>query len=133
MSKILRTGIVDDDPIVIFGMKLMLKQLGLNLETHVWNNGQEALEGLMDLVHREEALPDILFLDLTMPIMDGWDFLHALKKAPIPGKERIRIYVLSSSINPIDKERALEMEEVEDFIVKPLKEARLKELLSLAS
>ncbi|WP_372945254.1 response regulator [Muriicola sp.] len=133
MSKILRTAIVDDDPIVVFGMKLMLKQLGLNLETHVWNNGQEALEGLMDLVHKEEPLPDVLFLDLTMPIMDGWDFLSALDKAPIPGKKEIKIFVLSSSINPADKERALNKKQVTDFISKPIKEERLKEILSLVS
>ncbi len=124
---------MDDDPIVIFGMKLMLKQVDVELQTHVWNNGQEALEGLMDLVHKEEPLPDILFLDLTMPVMDGWDFLEALKKAPIPGKELVKIFVLSSSINPVDKERALNKKEVQDFISKPIKEERLKEILSLAS
>ncbi len=133
MSKLLRTCIVDDDPIVIFGMKLMLKQLDLNLETHVWNNGQEAIDGLKALVENGESLPDVLFLDLTMPIMDGWDFLDALQKAPLPGKEQMQIFVLSSSINPSDKERALNKKEVADFIVKPLKEARLKEILSLAS
>lgn len=133
MNKIRIAGIVDDDPIVIFGMKLMLKQVDADLQTHVWNNGQEALEGLMDLVHKEEPLPDILFLDLTMPIMDGWEFLNALQKAPLPGKEEMQIFVLSSSINPVDRERALDKKEVIDFIVKPLKESRLKEILSLAS
>ncbi|NER09968.1 Response regulator receiver domain-containing protein [Muriicola jejuensis] len=133
MNKIRIAGIVDDDPIVIFGMKLMLKQVDADLQTHVWNNGQEAIEGLKALVENGKPLPDVIFLDLTMPIMDGWDFLDALQKATLPGKEKMRIFVLSSSINPVDRERALENKEVIDFIVKPLKEARLKEILSLAS
>jgi CheY-like chemotaxis protein len=133
MNKILKAGIVDDDPIVIFGMKLMLKQLGIVQNTEVWNNGQQALDGLKALVAKGESLPEVIFLDLTMPVMDGWDFLEALKETDLPGKEQMKIYVLSSSINPIDRDRALGKKEVNDFIVKPLKETRLKEILSLAS
>ena len=133
MSKILKACIVDDDPIVIFGMKLMLKQMGMVQDTEVWNDGQQALDGLKALVDKGEALPEVLFLDLTMPVMDGWGFLDALSAADLPGKEQMKIYVLSSSINPVDKERALNKKEVEDFISKPIREERLKEILSLAS
>ncbi len=133
MSNIRKAGIVDDDPIVVFGMKVMLKQLGIVQDTEVWNNGQQALDGLKALVDKGEALPEVIFLDLTMPVMDGWDFLKALREADLPGKETMKIFVLSSSINPVDRDRALEIEEVNDFIVKPMKEARLKEILSLAS
>ncbi len=133
MSKILKACIVDDDPIVIFGMKLMLKQMGMVQDTEVWNDGQQALDGLKALVEKGDTLPEVLFLDLTMPVMDGWGFLDALSAADLPGKEQMKIYVLSSSINPVDKERALNKKEVEDFISKPIREERLKEILSLAS
>lgn len=125
--------IVDDDPILIFGMKLMIKQVDTSLETRVWNNGKQALDGLLELHQNGEALPEVIFLDLTMPVMDGWDFLKALREADLPGKELMKIYVLSSSINPVDQERALGYKEVHDFITKPLKERQLREILSQAS
>lgn len=132
-GKIQKACIVDDDPIVIFGMKLMIKQLDSALETLVWNNGKQALDGLMELSKNGLPLPEVIFLDLTMPIMDGWDFLEALREKDLPGKEGIKIYVLSSSINPTDKERALSHKEVSDFISKPLNEIQLGEILSNAS
>ena len=128
-----RACIVDDDPIVIFGMKVLIKQVAASLDTRIWNNGRQALDGLLELSRNGEALPEVVFLDLTMPVMDGWDFLKALREAELPGKENMRIYVLSSSINPADKERALNHEEVHDFLSKPLKEGQLREILSQAS
>ncbi len=91
MSKILRTAIVDDDPIVVFGMKLMLKQLGLNLETHVWNNGQEALEGLMDLVPGRH--PGLLASSVLRQFLD-----HTLQRPTssgglLQGDDRVTVQV----------------------------------------
>lgn len=111
-------------------MKLMIKQLDSALETLVWNNGKQALDGLMELSKNGVALPEVIFLDLTMPIMDGWDFLESFRETDLPGKEEIKIYVLSSSINPTDKERALSHKEVSDFISKPLQEIQLGKILS---
>lgn len=130
MRNLEKACIIDDDPIMIFGMKLMMKQLGISLDTKIWNNGQDAIEGLRQMAEEGESLPQVIFLDLTMPIMDGWDFLDALKQATIPGKENMEIYVLSSSINPSDKTRALNYAQVKDYITKPVSEDRLQEILS---
>ncbi|WP_445383618.1 response regulator [Robiginitalea sp. IMCC43444] len=131
MKTLEKACIIDDDPIMIFGMKLMMKQLGVSLQTEIWNNGQEAIEGLERLANKGEALPRVVFLDLTMPIMDGWDFLEALKQSSLPGKETMEIYVLSSSINPSDKTRALNYALVKDYIAKPIAEERLQQILTL--
>ena len=131
MKTLEKACIIDDDPIMIFGMKLMMKQLGISLDTEIWNNGQDAIEGLEHLASKGEALPQVVFLDLTMPIMDGWDFLEALKQSSMPGKENMQIYVLSSSINPSDKTRALNYAQVKDYIAKPLAEERLQQILTV--
>jgi CheY-like chemotaxis protein len=116
---------------MIFGMKLMMKQLGISMQTEIWNNGQDAIEGLEQIADKGECLPQVIFLDLTMPIMDGWDFLEALKQSSMPGKENMEIYVLSSSINPSDKTRALNYAQVKDYITKPLAEERLQQILTV--
>ena len=72
-------SIVDDDPITIFGIR---KMLALTIEckkidTHV--NGKIALEAILEKMEKKEPLPQIIFLDLNMPIMDGWEFLEIIE------------------------------------------------------
>lgn len=129
MKSLNSIGIVDDDPIMVFGIKVMIKNLGLCLETKVWNNGREAIDGLQQLSKNGEPMPKIILLDLSMPVMDGWGFLEAFQMAAIPDKETIEINVLSSSINPTDKERALKFRIVKDYHVKPLSELSLRKIV----
>lgn len=132
MKTLGKTCIVDDDPILVYGMKLMMKQVSFSEEILVFNNGQEAIDGLLDMLNRGEALPSVIFLDLNMPVMDGWDFLESFVKIPNNNTERVTIYVVSSSINPADEQRAREYEVVGNYFVKPITEIDLSNILKSA-
>lgn len=121
--------IVDDDPIHQFGMKVLLKKVKFSNEVLVFHNGQEAIDALMGLLDRGEKLPSVIFLDLNMPIKDGWGFLDDFVKIPHQNREKVTIYVVSSSINPSDQEKAKNYEVVSNYIVKPIAESQLTKVL----
>lgn len=125
--KIETVCIIDDDPIFVYGTKVLLNynsSFGSSVLVH--EDGMEALESLTAMVKGGEPLPDVIFLDLNMPIMDGWEFLDEFVKLPI--KRKPRVYIVSSSIDKQDIEKAHTYNIVKDFIVKPLSESILSDL-----
>lgn len=125
--KINTVCIIDDDPIFVYGTKILLNynnSFCSNIIVH--EDGKEALENLASLVKSKEKLPDIIFLDLNMPIMDGWEFLDEFVK--LSTEDKPRVYVVSSSIDPNDIEKAKNYGIVNDFISKPLSDLKLSNL-----
>jgi len=118
--------IIDDDPIFIFGSKILLRNNGFASHYLICQNGKEALDVITPLIESEEGLPEVIFLDLNMPIMDGWEFLDEFGKISL--KSEIRIYILSSSVDSRDIERAKKYSMVDGFIAKPLTDVKIKEL-----
>ena len=129
MKSIESTCIVDDDPILVYGMKLMMRQLGFAKEVLVFTNGQEAIDGLSEMIAEGRSLPSVIFLDLNMPVMDGWEFLDAFVQLPSNHEKPISIYVVSSSIDPADEKKAREYEVVGNYFVKPITEKDLNQIL----
>lgn len=103
MRQIKNIGIVDDDPITVFGIRKMLNATIDNAEVESFANGKIAIDALLQKTTENMALPEIIFLDLNMPIMDGWQFLEEFIKLPIT--EKIRINIITSSIDSIDHEK----------------------------
>jgi len=101
------------------------------------NNGKEAIDFFKKLEIGEvsmECFPEIIFLDLNMPMMDGWEFFVAFTRDFAHFAEKTKIFVLSSSINPADNERVKNEKSIVAFLEKPLNEKQLKivkELLDL--
>ena len=86
-------------------------------------NGQLALNYFIDLATQEDNLskvPELIILDLNMPLMDGWEFLEIFERDFPQFAERTKVYILSSSINPNDKDRAITEKGVCGFVEKPL-------------
>lgn len=127
MSKIDIACVIDDDPIFVFGIKKVMQLIDFCEGILVFKNGQEALNNLKAIISAKEQLPDIILLDLNMPILDGWQFLEEFIQ--IPCNKKILIYVVSSSVDPEDVLRAKSYENVSDYIVKPISVAKLKEVL----
>ncbi|MBC8768336.1 response regulator [Arenibacter sp. BSSL-BM3] len=121
------TCIIDDDPIFVFGSKVLLKNNGFASNIIVFQNGKEALEMIVPMLESEEGSPEVIFLDLNMPIMDGWEFLDEFSK--LSNVQNIRVYILSSSIDSRDIEKAKQYEIVNDFIAKPLTDSKISELI----
>ena len=118
MKKINLACLIEDDPIHAFLSSKYLKLSGLVEDILVLSDGQEAYEKLKALMFSEAKLPELILLDLNMPIWDGWKFLDEFLKLPV--QSEITIYILSSSISEEDHEKAKEYNEVSNFIVKPI-------------
>lgn len=121
--------IIDDDELLCFILK---KQISRYQTLEIWDtahDGEKALEILAKAGEAERVPPDIILLDLNMPIMDGWEFLEAFTPLKMNLAKQPKICILSSSINPADREKSKIYPEVIEFFTKPLQEEKL-ELLS---
>ncbi|TYA70174.1 response regulator [Seonamhaeicola marinus] len=122
--------IIDDDLIYTNLIKKIIEKNNLCNEFLIFNNGKQSIDYLeSSLVNSEEHIPEIIFLDLNMPIMDGWEFLERFNKIKSKIKKKICLYVVSSSINPVDIKRAKSSPTVQDYISKPLNLNKLENIL----
>lgn len=113
--------IIDDDPIFkIIAQKII--QRTENLETlATFSNGKEALNVFEKAIYENEDLPNVILLDIEMPIMDGWEFVHQIQPFETLLKEKkIKIFILSSSIAIEDKLRAESDTTISGYMTKPI-------------
>ena len=91
--------LVDDDEICLFIHQRVLEHSGLCRSTHLAKNGRRALEILNLAAMGRLPFPDIIFLDLQMPVLDGIGFLQAFAHLPIEHRDRISVVLLTSSVS----------------------------------
>ena len=120
--------LVDDDKIFNFLTEKTIGSLGFVNEIHFALNGEEALDLLELYKNGELAKPDIIFVDLSMPIMDGFEFIEAFRNSDIPDKESITLVVLTSSADPMDINRAKELG-IKYYFNKPLSKEEVKKMV----
>lgn len=134
MKKINSICIIDDDPITIFGIKKILTTLSICNSIITYENGKEAIDGLRDLLNNGMKMPEIIFLDINMPIMDGWQFLEEFISLPM--KEKIRINIVTSSIDPHDKRLSdfyrLKTHHIIEYRNKPVSRIEIEEITKAA-
>ncbi|RZK23608.1 MAG: response regulator, partial [Hymenobacter sp.] len=123
------TYIVDNDYISSIITELIVKKNLFGSKVQCYANGQWAFDELLLTLREGSALPDLIVLDLDMPLMDGWEFLDAL--ANLASAQAIRVFVQTSSINPNDRARALNYKQVMGLFTKPLKEPGIVCMLAL--
>lgn len=130
MNEIDTLYIIDDDDTHQFIVQRAISSINVVNSIKIFSNGKLAIDFLDGALKSKEAIPDVILLDLNMPVMDGWEFLehYFLLKPRI--EKKIYIYVVSSSVNPSDMERAERISAVTDYIVKPLSREKLIKLLS---
>lgn len=126
MMKIKTACIIDDDEIYVWTVQRLIDISKICENVMVFHNGEEAINSLKPLLESGENAPEVILLDINMPIMDGWDFLEEFVK--IKCKKKTTLYMISSSNNEEDIQRAKEIEVVNDFIVKPLSMEKIKEI-----
>jgi len=128
MKEIKNLTLVDDDSVFVFITSKIIEQSKMVQNLQVFENGMDALTFFKENFDNTELLPDILLLDLSMPIMDGWQFLDEYLKLNI--KHPITIYICSSSISPSDLNRAKSINAVSDYIIKPIGKEKIIEIIS---
>jgi CheY-like chemotaxis protein len=129
MPKIQSLCVVDDDVIYQFAVKLTIQQLGLAGQVLTFSNGELAMDYFIENAKDASKLPDVLLLDINMPVMDGWDFLNWFSDHKKILQKEIPIFMVSSSIDWRDIERAKGFEEVIDYVSKPLTDGSFFEIL----
>ncbi len=120
--------LVDDDPDDNFFHQRIIKKMNITDVIAVARNGIEALEYLRK---EKQCIPELIFLDINMPMMNGWEFLEEYKTLDAKQKARITIMMLTTSANPDDIKRANEIEDVTGIKTKPLSVEMLNEILAI--
>lgn len=129
MQPVKNIFLIDDDKLFIFLIRKTIGLTGIPTNITDFADGRTALNHLKQIAGSPNELPDVIFLDLRMPIMDGWEFLQEyLEIAPALQKKN-KLYVFSSSISPHDIERAKNIGIVNDFIIKPILKEKFIEIL----
>ena len=121
--------LIDDDRATNFLNEIVIKKTDCTDQIQVAGGGQQALEFLKSGLAGKSPWPDLILLDINMPMMNGWQFLEEFKKLKMVKKDEIVIVMLTTSINPEDQAKAETIEEVSGFRNKPLTTDIIYELL----
>ncbi len=120
--------LVDDNDIDNFISKRIIEITKFAARVEVTSSGQDALEYLRANQFKLENIPTIIFLDINMPVVDGFIFLYEFDKFSEQLKNKCKIIILSSSDNKRDIAKIINDNYVTKFITKPLTEIALDEI-----
>jgi two-component system nitrate/nitrite response regulator NarL len=118
--------LIDDSDIDLFIQRRFLEVYNFSKKLVSYKSAEEALDWLQKV--NGEAPPDVIFLDLNMPNVDGFGFLENFAKLPQKVLEKSRIVVLTSSNSQKDREQAFNYKNVVSFVTKPLKQSDIEDL-----
>ena len=108
--------LIDDDDITNMLHQFFLEEYFPDASIVVFSQAELALKA----ISLNEPLPDYIFLDINMPVMDGWEFMDELSKMPIANLSNLHIHILTSSLDPSDFSKAELSPLIQGFISKPL-------------
>lgn len=118
--------LIDDDADDNFFHQIVLRETNITDNIQVVTSGFEALKYLTS----ESVIPDLIFLDINMPKMNGWEFLQEYNKLNIAQKAKIIIIMLTTSLNPADEAKANNINDVVAFKSKPLTADALEDIVN---
>ena len=116
--------IIDDDNIFTYGFNKLIQRNGLFSRILRFMHGQEAIDFLSSPAN-SASLPDVIFVDINMPVMNGWDFLKNYEEIESHLGKKIAVYMMSSSVDIRDIERAKNNPMLTDYLLKPINNAQI--------
>ena len=131
MEKLRSVLIIEDDPTTAYLDEVLIEEFKVAQQVEIANDGEKALQLIRYYVeaNNEEKIPQLILLDLNMPVMDGFEFLEAYQNLNFKNKGSVVVAVLTSSFNRSDVNRIKEIPVVNDFVVKPLTKEKMIGLL----
>jgi CheY-like chemotaxis protein len=131
MKKLNCILLVDDDEPTNFLNKMILEDVNCAEAIEVAESGQSALKYLESASENGyPPSPDLIFLDINMPAMNGWEFLEQYSNLDQQHKANVVIVMLTTSLNPDDRAKASKIEDVSGFETKPLTAEKLQSILN---
>lgn len=122
--------VIDDDQIYRYMANKMLMATGRAEEINFCKNGAEAWNFLQEKILRKETFPDIIFLDINMPVMNGWELLKKITPFIKKTKQKIGIYIVTSSQDENDIKKSGEINFISGYLVKPVLSHTFHEILA---
>ncbi len=129
MTKYKKVLLVEDDPITIMVCDRILKMTEFGTEIISKTNGHDAIAYLKHLIETKDEIPEIIFLDINMPVMNGWDFLSEFTELEKLFNFIPKVFILSSTVDPEDTRKAQSYDCVVGSISKPLTKVHLEEIV----
>lgn len=127
MKKINNVCLVDDDEVYRFIIKKEIELTQMVNTVLSFDNGQRMLDYCLANISNPDMVPDIILLDINMPIMNGWEFLDKIKGIRDQLAKELYILIISSSIDKRDISRANQHELIKDYLIKPVDRNQLSE------
>jgi CheY-like chemotaxis protein len=121
---------IDDDPIDHFLMKNIMRDKNYFDTTTYTIYGELVLDYIEENKNSPEKLPDMIFLDLNMPLYSGWEFLERMQQMQSGINKDIQVYVISSSLRPDDKATSSKYSFVNEFISKPVENSEIERIMA---
>ncbi|MTI39005.1 response regulator [Fulvivirga lutimaris] len=131
-KKALKIMLVDDDDISSFIYRKIIEKAGLT-QDHIstFLKGQDGIAHLENTIDNTAEFPDLILLDINMPVMDGWGFLDEYAEKVWPNlNKRVVVCMLSSSVYQEDINKAYGYAQVNDYVSKPLTSGVLEDLIN---
>ena len=128
-TKDIRVALVDDDSSYQFLTSRTIKSIGNTNDILQFYDGLEAIQYLSQHAKDAFRLPDLLLLDINMPLLDGWMFLEEYSSIKDTMVKDINIFMVSSSIDSKDIDRARHNENIADYLMKPVSVEKFREIL----
>jgi len=121
--------IIDDDPLFMLLLKKTIVKYDLAKTISAYTNGLEAIESLRPIIIDPSLLPDIILVDIEMPMMDGWEFLDEFIPLLQKASKKISIYIATSSIAEPDKIKSSTYPLIKGYLYKPIDEPVLSRII----
>jgi response regulator RpfG family c-di-GMP phosphodiesterase len=128
MKRPIRFVVIDDDRINNMLCTIVIGKVASNCEIKTFESPEEGLEYFRK-GYTDNGVPTVLFLDINMPTWSGWDYLYNFDMLEKDIKDQVIIFMLSSSVDPSDKQRAVENKNVTGYLEKPITTEKIELIL----
>jgi CheY-like chemotaxis protein len=126
--------LIDDDAVTNMVNKKIIYLTFPSIRVTAYTDASVALKEIRQMIEKDETkLPDLIFLDINMPHMDGWEFLNEFTNLPESAQRKTKVVMLTSSVDVNDIAKAKTYKPVTDFLSKPLTKDGVKDILQYQS
>lgn len=130
MKNNINVCIIDDDDVFQYTILHTLQVHKSVNHIIPFTDGAEAMTFLKANINNDQELPDVIFLDINMPVMDGYGFMQQYESLIPNLAKKITVYILSSSVDLVDFDKTKKINQVTDYIVKPIRDSQLTRILA---